>query len=134
MKYVNSSAGLVAEVPLGVTTVTFTLPLVGPGGLAAVISLSESTVILGDFALPKSASVAPVKPLPVMVTAVPPIKTPADGETAVTCGSAVDDVAGGGEDEAGGGDDEAVLAWPHAPPTVARTTVPAAVIITDTGR
>jgi hypothetical protein len=27
------------------------------------------------------------------------------------------------DDVAGGGDDEAVLAWPHAPPTVARATV-----------
>jgi hypothetical protein len=42
-----------------------------PGGLVAVIVVSESTVIRA-LTLPKSTSVAPVKPLPVIVTLPPP--------------------------------------------------------------
>lgn len=78
--------------PLGVTTVTSTVPL--PGGLVAVISVSETTVIAAPEP-PNSTFVAPVKPLPVMVTLSPPAPVPLAGEIAVTCGSAADGVTGG---------------------------------------
>lgn len=79
--------------PPGVTTVTSTVPL--PGGLVAVISVSECTVITA-LTLLKLTSVAPVKPLPVMVTLLPPAPVPLAGEIAVTCGRAVDGALGGG--------------------------------------
>jgi len=82
---VNWSAALVAEVPLGVTTVTSTVPL--PGGLVAVISVPELPVITA-LTSPKSTAVASVKPLPVMVTLSPPAAVPVTGEIAVTCGRA----------------------------------------------
>jgi hypothetical protein len=75
---------------MGVTTVTSTVPL--PGGVVAVIWVSESTVSAGAPALPKSTAVAPVKPLPVIVTLSPPSALPLAGEIAVTCTAA--DTAG----------------------------------------
>jgi len=97
---VNWSAALVAEVPLGVATVTSTVPL--PGGLVAVISLSELTVITA-LTPPKSTAVASAKPLPVMVTLSPPVPAPVTGETAVTTGAVTTGVlTTGGEEVAGG--------------------------------
>jgi hypothetical protein len=75
--YVNRSAGEVAEIPSGVVTVTFTMPV--PGGLAAVIKVPLTTVKLVAGVDPKSTAVAPVKPLPVIATDVPPVSGPADG-------------------------------------------------------
>jgi hypothetical protein len=60
---------LLVPVPLGL--VTSIGPLVAPGGTVAVIWLSESTVKLVAPVPLKSTAVAPVKPLPVMVTEVP---------------------------------------------------------------
>ena len=54
----------------------------------AVIWLSERT--LNDIAgvLPNVTAVAPSKPVPVIVTEVPPAVEPLAGETAVTAGAA----------------------------------------------
>jgi hypothetical protein len=71
---VNWLAGLVAEAPAGVATVTSTVP--APGGLVAVIWVSESTFTIGALAAPNPTSVAPVNPLPVMVTISPPAALP----------------------------------------------------------
>jgi hypothetical protein len=79
---------------LGVTTVTSTAPV--PGGLVAVISVSESTIIITALTPPKSTAVAPVKPLPVIRTLLPPLVGPLAGEIAVTCGGAVSGGVGGG--------------------------------------
>src|SRR6266568_4318045 len=59
-----------------------------PGGLVAVICVPESIAYVAALTPSKLTPVAPVKPVPVMVTLVPPaVVTPA-GETPVTetCG------------------------------------------------
>jgi hypothetical protein len=69
---------LVAEVPPGVVTVTSTVPV--PAGAVAVIELSELNT--NDVAAvdPNLTDVAPVKPLPRMLTTVPPVLGPEVGE------------------------------------------------------
>ncbi len=56
--------------PAGVVTVTSTTPV--PAGLSAVIEVSLTTVTFVAGVVPKSTAVAPVKPVPVIVTSVPP--------------------------------------------------------------
>ncbi|BCK66145.1 hypothetical protein Srufu_000980 [Streptomyces libani subsp. rufus] len=84
-------------VPQGVVTVTCTVPL--PTGLVAVIWVSELTTKDAACVAPKRTAVAPVKPLPVTVTAVPPAVEPDVGETDVTVGVAARD---GAAEEMGG--------------------------------
>ena len=60
------SAGDVADVPFGVVTVTSTVPV--PAGLSAVIVVALTTVTSVAGVRPKSTAVAPVKPVPVIVT------------------------------------------------------------------
>ncbi len=72
---VNWSAEEVAEVPPAVVTVMSTVPA-ALGGEVAVIWLSESTVKVVAAVVPKSTAVAVVKPVPVMVTVVPPAVGP----------------------------------------------------------
>ena len=50
-------------------------------GETAVIWVSETTVKLVAATVPKSTLVAPVKPVPVMVTVVPPVVGPEVGES-----------------------------------------------------
>jgi hypothetical protein len=83
-KYVNRSDALVALVPNDVVTVISTGPA-PPGGEAAEIWVSLLTVNEADLA-PKFAEVAPVKPVPVMTTGVPPAVEPLFGATPVTIG------------------------------------------------
>jgi len=71
-------------VPPGVVTVTCTIPL--PPGLTAVICVSLFTVKV-LVAVPNSTSVAPVKPLPRIVTVVPPVAGPDVGEMPDTTGT-----------------------------------------------
>ncbi len=73
----NRSAALVAEVPPGVVTVTWTVPL--PAGLIAVICVSLSTEIIVPAVEPNETPVAPVKPIPVRTTVVPPLSGPLAG-------------------------------------------------------
>lgn len=56
-------------------------------GLTAVIDVSLFTVSDLAAVVPKSTPVAPVKPVPVMVTEVPPAVDPDDGLTPVTVGA-----------------------------------------------
>ena len=81
----NWSAALVTLVATGVVTVTSTLPA-DPAGEVAAISVPETTEYVAA-ARPKSTALAPVKPVPVMVTAVPPAGRPATGLTALTVGA-----------------------------------------------
>jgi len=60
-----------------VVTFTSTVPL--PAGLTAVICLSLFTVKL-TAVVPNSTWLTPVKPLPVIVTVVPPVVGPDVGE------------------------------------------------------
>ena len=72
--------GLVFEVPPGVVTVTPTAP--EPGGAVAVIELSLTTENDAAPAEPNLTEVAPVKPLPVIVTVdrslLPAVSTPSE--------------------------------------------------------
>jgi hypothetical protein len=83
--YVNWSAEEVGEVPAGVVTVTFTVPV--PAGLLAVISVSLTTTRAVAAVVPKSTAVAPVNPVPVIVTGVPPASVPLVGFSPVTAGA-----------------------------------------------
>ncbi len=56
------------------------------GGLVTVIWVAESAVIV-PATPPKRTTVAPASPVPVMVTAVPPVVVPLAGDTPVTAGS-----------------------------------------------
>ena len=70
-----------SEVPPGPITRTLTAPVEADAGDTAVICVSESTETSVPADVPKVTAVAPVKPLPVTVTVVPPVFTPVDGLT-----------------------------------------------------
>ncbi len=57
-----------------------------PAGLVAVICVSLTTVKLLIAVVPKETLVAPVKPVPVIVTVVPPLFDPLAGLILVTVG------------------------------------------------
>ena len=59
-----------------------------PGGLSAVIVVALTTVTPVAAVVPKSTAVAPVKPVPVIVTRVPPAAGPLFGLMPVTVGAA----------------------------------------------
>ena len=73
-------------VPSGVVTVTATSPAL-PGGLVAVIDVELLTVKEVALLEPKSTAVAPLKFVPVMVTWVPPIVVPENGDIEVMVGA-----------------------------------------------
>ena len=60
----------------------------GARGAVAVIVVSLTTVKLVAAVVPKSTAVAPVKPVPVIVTKVPPAAGPLVGLRPVTVGAA----------------------------------------------
>src|SRR5262245_58099418 len=77
-------------VPPGPLTASWPVPSDGAGG-ATSCSVVSSTAVKGATGWPPMATdVAPVKPLPLTVSVVPPRAGTAGGATAVTCG------AGGG--------------------------------------
>ena len=80
----NWSEDDVALVPPGVVTVTSTVP--APAGEIAVILVAELTVKLEALLIPNITVVAPVNPVPVIVTVVPPTNGPLVGEMLVTAG------------------------------------------------
>ncbi len=86
--YVYWSAGVVALVPSAVVTTTSTVPT-APGGLTAVICVSELTVKVVAALPPKVTDVAPASAVPVIVTLVPPATGPTFGFTPVTTGLSV---------------------------------------------
>ena len=55
-------------------------------GETAVIDVAESTVKLLALVVPKLTAVAPVKPVPVMITVLPPAGEPRLGSSLVTVG------------------------------------------------
>jgi hypothetical protein len=75
---------VVALVPPAVVTVTSTTPV--PAGETAVIELAELTAKLAALVAPNLTALAPVKPLPLTVTVVPPASGPAFGPTPPTVG------------------------------------------------
>jgi hypothetical protein len=82
---VNSSTVTLALVPPGVVTKTSYSPAAWAGEVA-VIWVDATTVKLVAATVPKSTLVAPVNPVPVMVTLVPPDVGPEVGEREVTVG------------------------------------------------
>jgi hypothetical protein len=83
---VNWSALEVAEVPFGVVTVMSTVPGASAGDVAE-IDVAELTVKPAAAVPPKLTALAPVRFVPVMVTAVPPAAGPLPGLTEVTVGA-----------------------------------------------
>ncbi len=69
-----------AEVPLGVVTVTSTVPV--PLGEVTVRLVAVTEVIPVTAVEPKWTAVAPVKLVPLTVTEVPPAAGPLEGLTA----------------------------------------------------
>jgi hypothetical protein len=84
--YLSPSA--IADVPLGVVTMTLTCPRVELAGVVAVISASLTTVNVAAVP-PMVTAVAPVKPDPAMVMGVLTDTVPYVGEMAVTTGIVV---------------------------------------------
>src|SRR5262249_21666310 len=76
-----------ADVPLRVVTITNTVPAAYAGVVAAICVL-EFTVKLAAATAPKETAPAPVKPVPVMITDVPPAVEPDVGLRLVTAGVA----------------------------------------------
>jgi hypothetical protein len=68
-------------------TVTSTVPT-DPAGACTVSDVFDVTLNAVAATPPKCTPLAPVKPLPVTVTLVPPAVVPEDGETPVTVGAA----------------------------------------------
>ena len=73
--------------PPRAVTRTSTVPV--PAGEVAVIEVAEFTVKPVAGVAPKLTAVAPVKPVPVMVTEVPPATGPDVGEIEVTTGGPI---------------------------------------------
>jgi hypothetical protein len=85
-RYVKESEEFVELVPPVAVTLTSTVPA-PPEGEVAVIEVDEFTVKLAVVE-PNRTDVTPVKPVPVMVTVVPPLVGLRPGETPVTVGAA----------------------------------------------
>jgi hypothetical protein len=83
--YVKRSLLEAGLVPFGVVTVMSTIPFVAGGDLA-VIDVAEFTVKVGAFVDPNFTAVAPLKLVPVMLTAVPPVARPLRGDTLLIIG------------------------------------------------
>ncbi len=83
----NWSAGDGADVARGFATETSTVPT-DPAGEVAVICVGPSTMNDEAAATPKATAVAPVKPVPVTTTDVPPALSPEPGDTLLTTGVA----------------------------------------------
>jgi hypothetical protein len=83
--YVKRSPAAVGEVPPGVVTVRSTRPA-APAGAVAVICVVDSTVYELAGVEPNVTAVVPPKPVPVIVTTVPPATGPVDGLTPETVG------------------------------------------------
>ena len=86
--YVNLSAALVVDVPAIVVTVMSTVPT-DPAGDVAVICDAPLTLYDVAALVPNMTLLAPIKPVPVIVTGVPPEVLPVDGDIAVTVGAYV---------------------------------------------
>ena len=73
-------------VPLGVVTSTLVVPAL-PAGVIAVIEVELTTLTAVAAVPPIVTAVAPMKPVPVMVTDCPPPSGPDDGLMDATVGA-----------------------------------------------
>ncbi len=76
---------MATEVPLGVVTVTSTVPV--PDGAVTVRLVALITVTKVPAVVPKWTALAPVKPVPLTVTVLPPAGAPLVGLSPVTVGA-----------------------------------------------
>src|ERR1700676_3839593 len=81
-----SDGALTSEVPPGVVTKTSTVAAASAGEMM-VMDVAELTTRPVPAVVPNFTTVAPVKPVPVTVTLVPPAVDPVLGETLVTVGT-----------------------------------------------
>ena len=81
----NVKSVFAALVPPGVVTYTEVAPAL-PAFTVAVIVVGLTTSISVATSLPMFTEVAPVKFVPVIVTEVPPVSGPVEGETLMTVG------------------------------------------------
>ncbi len=81
----NRSAVTAALVPDGVVTLTLTVPA-GRAGDRTVICVSEATFTFVPGVTPNPTAVAPVNPVPVIVTRVLPVVDPFFGDMLVIAG------------------------------------------------
>jgi hypothetical protein len=84
-EYHGVTVKLVALSPLPPEVQTEIFPVSAPAGTVAVIWVSESTVKLVTFTLPKCTSITPMKLSPVITTLV--LTGPLVGEKLVICGT-----------------------------------------------
>jgi len=77
---------LAAFVPSGVVTSTLAVPAL-PAGVVQVMVVLSTTWRLAAAAPPMVTPVAPVKLVPVIVTLLPPLSGPLDGEMLETVGA-----------------------------------------------
>ena len=85
--YVNLSPAPAVLVPFAVVTVTSTMPGVEVAGAVAVSDVSLVVAVITPAVVPKWTAVAPVRPVPVIVTAVPPAVEPVAGDIEVMVGA-----------------------------------------------
>ena len=83
------SPSTIAEVPPQAVTVTSTVVQAVPAGAVAVIEIAEFTVKLVALTAPNLTAVTLKKPVPVIVTGVPPAGDPELGLKLVTVGAGV---------------------------------------------
>ena len=95
-----------AVVPPGVTTMMLTVPAL-PGGLVTVICVAESAVT-APAAPPKLTPLTPARPVPVIVTDVPPPVGPLAGDIPVSAGAGGDEEAEAEGEALADGEDEAL--------------------------
>src|SRR3954452_5396779 len=88
-RYCTVNLFLLVSVPPGVTTAI--LPLDAPTGTTAVICVSDTTLNVTAAVAPNRTTVAPVKPVPVIVTVAP--TGPEPGEKLVMLGAMTRSVA-----------------------------------------
>src|SRR5665213_234813 len=82
---INVNVPTDVPVPFGVVTLTVTAPL--PAAVTAVIWVAEFTTKVAALVPPNWTAVAPVKPVPVMTTVVPPDAGPDVGANPVMVGA-----------------------------------------------
>ena len=85
----NLSADETADVPPGPITFTSTMPAVSAGSVAVICVPAGLITTLVAATVPNLTAVAPLKPVPVIVTDVLPAAGPCKGLTAVTAGGAM---------------------------------------------
>ena len=121
----------VADVPLGVVTVTSTVPVLRVAGEFAVIVLELRTTMLVALTPPNFTpfvvlTVQPPFPLnfvPVMVTVVPPLGEPPMGFTCVTVGAPLHAANAAGTSSAKGAANAPITTAASKPPSARRALV-----------